>query len=63
VAWAGAAAARAGRIGPVELGVLVFLALGTAALLQGLPDAAGRLPVSRASLDRLANIGPGCPCR
>ena len=57
VAWAGAAAVRAGRIGPVELGVLVFLALGTAALLQGLPDAAGRLPVSRASLDRLAGIG------
>jgi thiol reductant ABC exporter CydC subunit len=57
VAWAGAAAVRSGRIGPVELGVLVFLALGTAALLQGLPDAAGRLPVSRASLDRLADIG------
>jgi ATP-binding cassette, subfamily C, bacterial CydCD len=57
VAWTGAAAVRSGRIGPVELGVLVFLALGTAALLQGLPDAAGRLPVSRASLDRLANIG------
>jgi ATP-binding cassette, subfamily C, bacterial CydCD len=57
VAWAGAAAVRSGRIGPVELGVLVFLALGTAALLQGLPDAAGRLPVSRASLDRLTDIG------
>jgi thiol reductant ABC exporter CydC subunit len=57
VAWAGAAAVRSGRVGPVELGVLVFLALGTAALLQGLPDAAGRLPVSRASLDRLADIG------
>jgi ATP-binding cassette subfamily C protein CydCD len=57
VTWAGAAAVRSGRIGPVELGVLVFLGLGTAALLQGLPDAAGRLPVSRASLDRLADIG------
>jgi thiol reductant ABC exporter CydC subunit len=57
VAWTGAAAQRAGRIGPVELGVLVFLALGVASLLQGLPDAVGRLPVSRASLDRLAALG------
>jgi ATP-binding cassette subfamily C protein CydCD len=48
---------RAGRIGPVELGVLVFLALGAAGLLQGLPDAVGRLPVSRASLERLAGLG------
>jgi ATP-binding cassette subfamily C protein CydCD len=57
VAWAGAAALRAGRIGPVELGVLVFLALGVAALLHGLPDAVSRLPVSRASLERLASLG------
>jgi len=62
VAGSGAAAVRSGRIGPVELGVLVFLALGTAALLQGLPDAAGRLPVSRASLDRLA-ASAGYPCQ
>ena len=61
VAWAGAAAVRAGRIGPVELGVLVFLALGVAGLLQGLPDALGHLPVSRASLERLAGLG-GLPC-
>jgi thiol reductant ABC exporter CydC subunit len=62
VAWTGAAAQRAGRIGPVELGVLVFLALGVAALLQGLPDAVGRLPVSRAALDRLAALGQlACP--
>ena len=39
VAWTGAAAQRAGRISPVELGVLVFLALGVAGLLQALPDA------------------------
>jgi ABC-type transport system involved in cytochrome bd biosynthesis fused ATPase/permease subunit len=57
VAWAAATSLRAGRIGPVELGVLVFLALGVAALLQGLPDALGRLPASRASLRRLADIG------
>jgi ABC-type transport system involved in cytochrome bd biosynthesis fused ATPase/permease subunit len=57
VAWAAAAALRAGRIGPVELGVLVFLALGVTALLQGLPDAVSRLPVSRASLERLASLG------
>ncbi|MGH3230507.1 MAG: thiol reductant ABC exporter subunit CydC, partial [Streptosporangiaceae bacterium] len=57
-AWTGATALRAGRIGPVELGVLVFLALGVAGLLQGLPDAVGRLPVSRASLRRLAALGP-----
>ena len=56
VAWAGAAALRAGRIDPVELGVLVFLALGVAGLFQGLPDAFGRLPVSRASLERLAGL-------
>ena len=67
VAWAGAAALRAGRIGPVELGVLVFLALGVAAVFQGLPDAVGRLPVSLASLIRLASLGslprpgPGLP--
>ena len=61
VTWAGAAALRAGRIGPVELGVLAFLALGVAGLLQGLPDALGRLPVSRASLKRLADLG-GLPC-
>ena len=56
MAWVGAAALRAGRIGPVELGVLVFLALGVAAVFQGLPDAACRLPVSRASLTRLAGL-------
>ena len=67
VAWTGAAALRAGRIGSVELGVLVFLALGVAALFQGLPDAVGRLPVSLASLTRLASLGslprpaPGLP--
>ena len=57
VAWTGAAALRAARIGPVEFGVLVFLALGVAALFQGLPDAVGRLPVSLASLTRLASLG------
>ena len=57
VTWAGSAALRAGQIGPVELGVLVFLALGAAGVLQGLPDAVSRLPVSRASLDRLADVG------
>jgi ATP-binding cassette, subfamily C, bacterial CydCD len=57
VAWTGAAALRAARIGPVELGVLVFLALGVAALFQGLPDAVSRLPVSLASLTRLADLG------
>ena len=57
VAWAGAAAQRSGRISPVELGVLVFVALGVAGLLQGLPDAVGRLPVHRASLQRLAELG------
>jgi ATP-binding cassette subfamily C protein CydCD len=57
VAWTGAAALRAARIGPVELGVLVFLALGVAAVFQGLPDAVGRLPVSLASLTRLASLG------
>jgi ATP-binding cassette subfamily C protein CydCD len=65
VAWAGAAALRAARIGPIELGVLVFLALGVAALFQGLPDAVGRLPVNLASLTRLASLGslpgPGLP--
>ena len=61
VAWAGAAALRVGRIGPVELGVLVFLALGVGALLQGLPGAVGRLPISRASLERLAGLG-WAPC-
>ena len=67
VAWTGAAALRAARIGPVELGVLVFLALGVAAVFQGLPDAVGRLPVSLASLTRLARLGslprpaPGLP--
>ena len=72
-AWTGAAALQAGRIGPVELGVLVFLALGVAAVFQGLPDAVGRLPVSLASLTRLASLthlaslgslprpGPGLP--
>ncbi|MFY9929589.1 MAG: ATP-binding cassette domain-containing protein, partial [Streptosporangiaceae bacterium] len=57
VAWTGAAALRAARIGAVELGVLVFLAFGVAALFQGLPDAVGRLPVSLASLTRLASLG------
>jgi thiol reductant ABC exporter CydC subunit len=61
VAWAGAAAVRAGRTSPVELGVLVFLALGAAGILQGLPDAIARLPVSRASLERLAGLGR-MPC-
>ena len=56
MAWTAAAALRAGRIGSVELGVLVFLALDVAALFQGLPDAVGRLPVSRASLARLADL-------
>jgi len=56
VAWTGAAALRAARIGAVEFGVLVFLALGVAALFQGLPDAVGRLPVSLASLTRLASL-------
>jgi thiol reductant ABC exporter CydC subunit len=56
VAWAGAAAQRAGRISPVELGVLVFVALGVAGLLQGLPDALSRLPAGRASLQRLAGL-------
>jgi len=57
VAWTGAAALRAARIGAVEFGVLVFLALGVAALFQGLPNAVGRLPVSLASLTRLASLG------
>jgi ATP-binding cassette subfamily C protein CydCD len=56
VAWAGGLAWRAGRIGPAELGVLVFIALGVAALLRGLPDALSRLPVSRVSLRRLADL-------
>ncbi|HEY1914156.1 MAG TPA: thiol reductant ABC exporter subunit CydC [Streptosporangiaceae bacterium] len=59
VAWAGGVAWRAGRIGPTGLGVLVFLALGVAALLRGLPDALSRLPVSRVSLRRLADLGRG----
>jgi hypothetical protein len=42
---------------PVELGGLVFLALGgVVALFQGLPDAVGRLRVSRASLAGLARL-------
>ena len=57
VAWTGAAAVRAGRTGPVEFGVLVFLALSMAALLQGMPDALGRLPVRLVSLGRLAGLG------
>lgn len=56
VAWTGAAAQRSGRISPVELGVLVFMALGVAGLLQDLPDAVSRLPVGRASLQRLAGL-------
>jgi ATP-binding cassette subfamily C protein CydCD len=56
VAWTGAAAQRSGRISPVELGVLVFTALGVAGLLQGLPDAVSRLPVGRASLQRLVGL-------
>ena len=56
VAWAGAAAQRSGRISPVELGVLVFVALGVAGLLQSLPDAVSRLPVGRASVQRLAGL-------
>jgi ATP-binding cassette, subfamily C, bacterial CydCD len=57
VVWAGGMALRAGRIGPITLGVLAFLALGVATLMQGLPDALSRVPVSRASLRRLADIG------
>jgi ATP-binding cassette subfamily C protein CydCD len=57
VAWVGERALAAGRIGPVELGVLVFLALSVAGILRTLPDAAGRLPVSRASVQRLADLG------
>jgi ABC-type transport system involved in cytochrome bd biosynthesis fused ATPase/permease subunit len=56
VAWTGAAAQRYGRISPVEFGVLVFMALGVAGLLQGLPDAVSRLPAGRASLQRLAGL-------
>lgn len=56
VAWTGAAAQRSGRINPVELGVLVFVALGVAGLLQGLPDAVSRLPIGRVSLQRLAGL-------
>jgi ATP-binding cassette, subfamily C, bacterial CydCD len=56
VAWTGCSALRARQIGPIELGVLAFLALGVAALLQGLPDALSRLPVSRSSLRRLADL-------
>lgn len=56
VVWAGGMALRAGRIGPITLGVLAFLALGAATLVQGLPDALSRLPVSRASLRRLGDI-------
>ncbi|HEX6525936.1 MAG TPA: thiol reductant ABC exporter subunit CydC [Streptosporangiaceae bacterium] len=56
-AWTGAAAQRSGRISPVELGVLVFVALGVAGLLQGLPDAVSRLPIGRVSLQRLAGLG------
>ena len=56
VAWTGAAAQRSGRISPVELGVLVFMALGVAGLLPGVPDAVSRLPVGRASLQRLAGL-------
>ena len=57
VSWAGATAQRAGRISGVDLGVLVFLALGVAGMLQGLPDAVSRLQVSMASLERLARLG------
>jgi ATP-binding cassette, subfamily C, bacterial CydCD len=57
VVWAGGTALRAGRIGAPELGALAFLALGVAVLLQGLPDAMSRLPVSQAALRRLAGIG------
>jgi ATP-binding cassette subfamily C protein CydCD len=56
VAWTAAAAQRSGRVSPVEFGVLVFLALGVAGLLQGLPDAVSRLPVGRASLQRLSGL-------
>ena len=57
VAWVGERALAAGRIGPVELGVLIFLALSVAGILLGIPDAAGRLPVSRASVQHLADLG------
>jgi ATP-binding cassette, subfamily C, bacterial CydCD len=57
VAWVGAGALTAGRISPVELGVLVFLMLSVAGILRALPDAAARLPVSRASVQRLADLG------
>jgi thiol reductant ABC exporter CydC subunit len=56
VAWIGAAARRSGRVSPAELGVLVFVALAVAGLLQGLPDAVSRLPVGRASRLRLAGL-------
>ncbi len=56
VAYVGASAIRAGRIGPVEFGVLVFLALGAAAVLQGLPDAVSRLPAHRAGAERLSDL-------
>jgi ATP-binding cassette, subfamily C, bacterial CydCD len=55
VAWTGAAAQQAGRIGPVELGVLVFLALGVASLLQG-PARRRRPPAGQPGL-------PGPPGR
>lgn len=57
VAWTGAAVQRSGRISPVELGGLIFLTLGVAAMLQGLPDAVCSLPTGRASLHRLTDVG------
>jgi ATP-binding cassette, subfamily C, bacterial CydCD len=57
VTWTGATAQHAGRISPVGLGVLVFLTLGVAGLLQALPNTVSRLQVSRASLERLAGLG------
>ena len=44
VAWAGAAALRAGRIGPVELGVLVFLALASPPYSRACPTRSAACP-------------------
>ena len=44
VAWVGAAALRAGRIGPVELGVLVFLALASPPYSRACPTRLAACP-------------------
>ena len=44
VAWTGAAALRAGRIGPVELGVLVFLALASPPYSRARPTGSAACP-------------------